>query len=383
MPTKFVFTLLSLALVLPMGVNATSLPQKNAQKEYLGQQLFFDTALSKNRTQSCASCHEPGQAFIDTRGKGVAAAVSLGDDGHSLGDRNAPTASYAASIPAFHLKSNGIYAGGLFLDGRAATLADQAEGPPLNPIEMGMESEAAVVKRLQENPVYVESLQQLYGKEIFTDAKQAYKAMADAIAAFEKTALFNPYDSKYDRELRGEYTFTNQEELGRTLFFSQQFTNCNQCHQLETTPNRAGEVFTNFEYHNIGVPENKALRAMNGVKVLDEGLFQHPDVNDPAQRGKFRTSTLRNVAVTGPYMHNGVFEDLRTVVLFYNKFNSKAARRQINPETGETWGDPEIAENISMDLLTFGPALDDRRVDALVAFMKTLTDARYEYLLEE
>ena len=377
MLSRHTLVLLGLALALPATANTLA-----TQKEHLGQQLFFDVALSKNFTQSCATCHQVGQAFIDKRGKGVAAAVSLGDDGHSLGDRNAPTVTYAATIPPFHLKANGIYAGGLFLDGRAATLAEQAEGPPLNPIEMGMTSAAEVVTRLKLNPNYVKAFKQLYGEQVFADSDLTYKAMADAIAAFERTALFNPYDSKYDREQRGEYTFTDEEELGRTLFFSQQFTNCNQCYQLETTPNRAGEVFTNFEYHNIGVPENKALRAMNGVKVLDEGLFQHPDVNDPAQRGKFRTPTLRNVAVTGPYMHNGVFEDLRTVVLFYNKFNSKAAKRQINPETGEPWGDPEIAENISMDLLTVGPALDDQRIDALVAFMKTLTDQRYEHLLK-
>lgn len=375
--SRHTLVLLGLAFALPATANTLA-----TQKEHLGQQLFFDTALSKNFTQSCASCHQVGQAFVDKRGQGVAAAVSLGDDGHSLGDRNAPTVTYAAAIPPFHLKANGIYAGGLFLDGRAATLAEQAEGPPLNPIEMGMTSAAEVVARLKLNSNYVAAFKQLYGEQVFADSGTAYKAMADAIAAFERTALFNPYDSKYDREQRGEYTFTDEEELGRTLFFSQQFTNCNQCHQLETTPNRSGEVFTNFEYHNIGVPENKALRAMNGVKVLDEGLFQHPDVNDPAQRGKFRTPTLRNVAVTGPYMHNGVFEDLRTVVLFYNKFNSKAAKRQINPETGKQWGDPEIAENISMDLLTMGPALDDRRIDALVAFMKTLTDQRYEHLLK-
>lgn len=381
MAQKFIFTLLGLVFILPSTVQAADVSTKSTQKEYLGQQLFFDTALSKNRTQSCATCHEPGQAFIDGRGKGAAAAVSLGDDGHSLGDRNAPTATYAAAIPPFHLKTNGIYAGGLFLDGRAATLADQAEGPPLNPIEMGMTSAAQVVARLKLNPNYVTAFKQLYGEQVFADSDTAYKAMADAIAAFEKTALFNPYDSKYDKELRGEYTFTDEEELGRTLFFSQQFTNCNQCHQLETLPNRSGEVFTNFEYHNIGVPENTALQAIKGVKVLDEGLFQHPDVNDPAQRGKFRTPTLRNVAVTAPYMHNGVFKDLRTVMLFYNKYNSRAASRQINPETGNTWGTPEIVDNISMDLLTFGPALDDRRIDALVAFMKTLTDQRYEYLL--
>jgi cytochrome c peroxidase len=81
-------------------------------------------------------------------------------------------------------------------------------------------------------------------------------------------------------------------------------------------------------------------------------------------------------------MHNGVFADLRTVVLFYNKYNSKSAKRQINPETGQTWAAPEVAETLSMDILTDGPALENERIDALVAFMKTLTDQRYEHLLE-
>ena len=93
--------------------------------------------------------------------------------------------------------------------------------------------------------------------------------------------------------------------------------------------------------------------------------------------------TLRNVAVTGPYMHNGVFKDLRTVVLFYNKYNTRSPKRQINPETGQQWQPPEVAENLSLKELETGPALDNRRIDALVAFMKMLTDQRYEHLLEE
>jgi cytochrome c peroxidase len=106
-------------------------------------------------------------------------------------------------------------------------------------------------------------------------------------------------------------------------------------------------------------------------------------VRDPKQAGKFKTPTLRNVAVTGPYMHNGVFEDLRTVVLFYNRYNTVAQARQINPETGKPWRDPEVPVNLSVTELTHGPALDDKRIDALVAFLETLTDARYEPLLAE
>ncbi len=115
---------------------------------------------------------------------------------------------------------------------------------------------------------------------------------------------------------------------------------------------------------------------------MDAGLAGNPAVaGDPAQRGKFRTPTLRNVAVTGPYMHNGVFADLRTVILFYNSYNTRNEARKINPETGLPFGPPPVPETVNLDLLTAAPALDDKRIDALVAFLKTLTDARYEPLL--
>jgi cytochrome c peroxidase len=145
-----------------------------------------------------------------------------------------------------------------------------------------------------------------------------------------------------------------------------------------------GETFSNYEFHNIGVPVNEALRRANGAEAgrVDPGLAANPAVaGDPAQRGKFKTPTLRNVAVTGPYMHNGVFAELRTVILFYNKYNSKSVKRQINPETGAPWSAPEVEGNLSRDELEFGPALKDRDIDALVAFLRTLTDRRYEQLV--
>ena len=178
---------------------------------------------------------------------------------------------------------------------------------------------------------------------------------------------------------------TDAQELGRLLFFSEQFTNCNLCHQLHTSPIAEGETFSDYKYYNIGVPTNIAGRTHNGVPVemVDHGLMGNRAVGDTAQDGKFRTPTLRNIAVTGPYMHNGVFTDLRTVILFYNKYNSKAAARQINPETNELWADPEVAETLATKELTHGPALEDQRINALVAFLETLTDERYEDLLEE
>ncbi|MCP4597167.1 cytochrome c peroxidase [Neptuniibacter sp.] len=354
-------------------------------KEQLGQQLYFDTNLSMNRTQSCATCHSPTHGFVDPRDNGVAGAFSLGDDDKSLGDRNAPTAAYAMFSPEFHLNKKGQYVGGQFHDGRESNLAGQAGGPPTNPIEMGLPSKTFTVERLQENPAYISSFQRVYGDDIFTDIEKAYAAMADSIASFERTELFAPFDSKYDRYLRGEYKLTKQEDLGRTLFFSQQFTNCNICHQLNKSQRHPQETFTNYEYHNIGVPTNITGRFKNGVAVdtKDLGLLNNPQVDDPKQAGKFKVPTLRNVAVTGPYMHNGVFQELRTVVLFYDKYNSRSAKRQINPETGNPWGQPEVAENISLKELETGPALKEKRIDALVAFMKTLTDQRYEHLLDK
>lgn len=351
--------------------------------EALGEALFFDVNLSKNRTQSCATCHDPEVGFVDPRETEAGRSVSLGDDGESLGDRIAPTAAYAMFTPSFEQLDKTAWRGGMFWDGRAAGLAGQAGGPPLNPIEMGMPDKASVVARLAENDTYVASFKTLFGDAIWDDDTAAYDAMTQAIAAFETTPFFAPFDSKYDRFLRGEVELSPQEELGRVLFTSEQFTNCNLCHQLRMSPIAQDEPFTNYEYHNIGTPVNKAVRAANGVQGPDLGLLANPHVDTASAGGRFKVPTLRNVAVTGPYMHNGVFEDLRTVVLFYNKYNTLDKARQINPETGKPWAMPEIPQNLAVDELTHGPALDDKRVDALVAFMKTLTDQRYEHLLEE
>lgn len=350
------------------------------EKISLGKVLFSDVNLSKNRTQACATCHNPDFAFVDNRDNGVKKQASLGDDGHSLGDREAPSAAYAMFSPKFHYdEKKKKYIGGQFWDGREATLAGQAGGPPLNPIEMGLPSKEFAVKRLKENVYYVEMFKKIYGNDIFKDSNKAFKSMADAIASFEKTKEFAPFDSKYDRFLKGEYELTPLEDLGRSLFFSNNNNSCANCHVFKGE-DKKGETFTNYEYHNIGTPINKALRAKNGVKTIDKGLLNNPAVSDEKELGKYKVPTLRNVAVTGPYMHNGVFEDLETVVLFYDKYNNK--KTAINPETNKKWQDPEVKETISLEELK-AKALTQRKVDALVAFMKTLTDKRYEHLLEK
>jgi len=351
--------------------------------EDLGEALFFDVNLSLNRTQSCATCHDPDFAFVDPRETELGRMVSLGDDGVSLGDRNAPTAAYAMFTPRFQKLDPGVYMGGMFLDGREPDLAGQAGGPPLNPLEMAMPDKASVVDRLRENDAYVEAFEALFGAEIWEDAGAAYRAMTEAIAAFEMTEVFAPFDSKYDRYLRGEVALTEEEDLGRQLFFSEEFTNCSLCHQLRPSPIAADETFSNYEYHNIGVPVNETVRSVTGFNDIDRGLWSHPAVEEPETLGQFKVPTLRNVAVTGPYMHNGVFDDLRTVVLFYNIYNTRDPQWLINPETGAPFRPPEVPATLSVEELTHGPALDDRRIDALVAFMETLTDARYEHLLDD
>ena len=221
-----------------------------------------------------------------------------------------------------------------------------------------------------------------FGPDLFTDPVRALVAIGECISAFEQTATFAPFDSKYDRYLRGEYKLTALEELGRSLFFSD-LTNCSSCHLLNISSLKEGETFTNYRYHNIGIPTNLDLRNKNGRQVehRDHGLLEHPEVDDPVQAGKFKVPSLRNVAVTSPYMHNGTFRELQTAILFYNKYTVSSRQSQTNPETGLEWGKAEVPNTIDLDLLNQGQPIDDGRVRALIAFLNTLTDARYEHLL--
>lgn len=396
------------------GTDAVSIDEITA-KALLGKKLFHDNELSKDRTQSCATCHDPAKGFIDGRINkasinGVASAGSLGDNMTSIGDRNAPSAAYAAFSPHFKCgtrsraasqKTSGItdyegFLGGQFWDGREANLKGQAGGPPTNPGEMNMPSKAAVVERLKANDEYVTAFEKLYSASIFDDADTAYAAMAESIAAFEtsdKTEFF-PFDSKYDRSLLTSieqdyfaYDITSLAAKGKTRFFSSDLT-CAACHQLREIGNK-GEIFSTFEYHNIGVPANTKLRSHNGAKALDEGLLNNTLVKAATEKGKFKVPTLRNIAVTAPYMHNGVFNELETVIKFYQHAKLRAKKQdgnsgdEINPETNLAWEAPEIGDNVADDLLGGNDIdLDAKEIEAMVCFLMSLTDKRYEPLLD-
>lgn len=349
--------------------------------EQLGADLFRDVDLSRNRKQSCATCHNPDFAFSDPRISKAGRAVSTGDDGLSLGDRNTPTLMYAHLTPPLTTRSDGTPRGGLFWDGRASTLEEQAKGPLLNPVEMGMPNAAAVAERIAEKEDYAARFTALFGPDVLLDPERTLDGIAKALAAYQRTSEFSPFDSKYDRWLRGEAKLTQQEEFGRIIFVT---WNCALCH----TPMRMGdprtELFTSFEYHNIGLPKNTRVRAMNGKgeAYVDVGLRDGVKTSDEAQAGKFKVATLRNIAVTAPYMHNGVFDNLKTAIQFYNKYTSRRPDLQRNPETGGAWGAPEIENNMSHVQLRTGLSLDDKRIAALEAFLRTLTDQRYEHLLD-
>jgi cytochrome c peroxidase len=285
--------------------------------------------------------------------------------------------------PQFRITADGSYEGGLFLDGRATGLADQVKEPLLNPAEMALPV-AALPDRLAENTAYVDTFRALLGPSSMDSPERTLQSVATAIAAYESTAEFASFDSKYDRFLRGEAELTRDEEIGRTLFFSE-LINCNRCHLIDRREYRPNEVFTNYRYHNIGIPANQQLRQQNGrgENHVDAGLAHNHLVNDTAQAGRFRVPSLRNVAVTGPYMHNGVFRKLETAILFYNRFLLGNDGRLVNPETGRPWDPPEVPVTIDAELLRGGQPLTEERVRHLVAFLETLTDARYEHLLKE
>lgn len=411
MKSKLKHVILSASLAMTVSSSLSTVSAATAEfptLSSLGEHLFTDNNLSLSRTQSCATCHNPREGFIDTRNNGIDGAVSIGHDGFSLGNRNAPTISYAAFTPNFTGTNANNARGGQFWDGRSSDLVAQAGEPQLNPIEMGMLSKADVVSRLQENNAYVEAFQSYFGENVFDDTELAYTAMSESLAAFEQSDAVSPFDSKFDRHLTGDYTLTNAEQRGMNLYFSNQ-TSCTRCHST-TMNNRNGqgggrgnnrnnpainpatlagsELFTNFRYFNNGTPSNTDLNNLLAsvgahsefLNTGDLGLFDNPQLrqNDNS-RGRFRVSTLRNIAVTAPYMHNGVFQNLRTVLAFYDHQGGNP-QRSINPETGAAWDTPETPETVDNQRLRMRN-LSNNQIDDLECFLRTLTDQHFEATL--
>lgn len=380
--TAVTFCVLASVLFGSMLMLSSADARSLTNKERLGQFLFLDKTLSDPDGMSCGSCHDPAAGFADPD---KSLPVSNGVIPDRVGNRNAPTNAYQAGAPSLATDPIlGGFIGGEFRDGRAIDLVEQAKGPFLNPLEMNNPNKSYVTRDVQKAP-YVGLFLQVYGCDIFRNVDKAYNAIADAIAAFEKSPVLNRFDSKFDRFQAGKVSLTAQELRGLKLFSDFDFAagkpgraNCNTCHSMFAEPGFTAPPFTDRKYFNVGVPKNpnnpfyflpKDLNPL-GRTFIDEGLggflksIGQPESVYSFQMGATHVPTLRNVARSGPYMHNGVFTQLATVVHFYNTRDKQ----------GEGWGPPEVGQNVFGFGLIGNQGLSDDEEDDIVAFLKTLTD---------
>lgn len=261
----------------PLGLVPIIWPKDNPyspEKAELGYLLYFDKRLSADGTISCASCHDPNKAFTDQR------ATSAGIRGQ-LGGRSAPTVINRA----FSLAQ--------FWDGRAESLEEQAKGPIANPIEMGHTHELCE-KCVGAIPGYRERFKKVFGSD-----KVTIDHIAKAIATFERLVLSG--NSAYDKFKAGDQNaLTQGQKRGMTIFFSNE-ARCDSCHE--------GVNFTNGMYANIGIGMDRPMPDLGRYNVTKR----------EEDKGAFKTPTLREVANTGPYMHDGSLKTLEEVVEHYNK----------------------------------------------------------------
>jgi cytochrome c peroxidase len=348
----------------PLGLPPVPIPEDNPQtqeKIELGETLFLDDRFSSTGDVSCATCHAPEKAFTDSP-----LAVSEGIE-KLTGTRNAPTVV------------NSVYFRTQFWDGRSPSLEDQALHPFINPVEMGLEDHQPILDIVRSDPDYVEAFERVFGK---TGDEITMTEVTQAIAAFERTQVAG--DSPFDRwYFGGEETALNAaQRRGFEIFINE--GRCVSCHVIEQTQ----ALFTDNRFHNIGVGINAiqeevpelagefleadATLSEVDVKVLTDartselGRFAVARTFDGL--GAFKTPTLRNVAVTAPYMHDGSVKTLRDAVVHYNN----------GGVTNE--GDP-VNDFLSSGIRPLG--LTDEQIDDLVAFMEALTSPQFADLAEE
>jgi cytochrome c peroxidase len=286
---------------------------KKYTKEKLGALLFEEKILSKDSTVSCSSCHKPAYAFADT------SAFSVGIGG-KLTSRNTPS--------VLNMKNRPYY----FLDGRSASLTSQSLMPIQNANEMNL-SITEAVERLNASDFYAH-----YFKKVFNRPVDSI-SLALAFEAYELT--LETTDSKFDDWSYNKAKLSDSEERGRQIFLSEK-SRCFDCHFRED--------FTNDDFKNIGL--------FNGLNLNDSGRFTI--TKNPEDLGKFKTPGLRNIALTAPYMHNGMFKTLEEVVDYYN-----------NPSA-------VVPNRINIDSSLMKPLnLSTLEKTDLIAFLKTLTDKKY------
>lgn len=300
-------------LVLVTGCGSAEQVRVAESKEILGQKLFDDPRLSEPAGQACSDCHVATTAFADPEDERTSAGVIR----DRFGIRNTPSAMYLKFVPALH-EQQGRMVGGLFWDGRASTFTEQAGVPLLNPLEMNNPDKATVVAKVKAH--YARDFKHHYGATVFDDTDTAFAAIGDAIGAFERTDVFSPFSSRYDRFLRGAATLTEAEQRGLSIFEDPARGNCARCHPSRPGADGAPPLFTNFAYADLKIPAYRdnpfyvLPKTLNpqGDAYVDRGLFDA--TKNPAHTGMFRVPSLRNVARTTPYGHNGYFRRLDEMI---------------------------------------------------------------------
>jgi cytochrome c peroxidase len=349
----------------------------------LGEQLFRDEALSVSGRLSCQTCHQPEFAHAaptsDLVSKG-------GPDMDVPGIRNSPSIRYASFTPPFGYDGEGTAFGGFFRDGRVQTLAEQAMQPFLDAREMANATPADVIARLARSP-NAARFREVFGTQALDDPDAAYARLAAAIAQYEvENPDFHRFDSKFDAYLAGKAALSPAEERGLALFEDPEKGNCAACHPSRPGADGSPPLFTDFTYDNVGLPRNAHIPANADSAFLDLGLCG-PERKDLAARrdlcGAFKVPTLRNVARTAPYFHNGAFDTLREAVDFY-------ARRDTDPGLWYPKAAPgvhkfddlpaELAGSVNTSEVPYDrtaggtPALTPAEIDDVVAFLATLDD---------
>jgi cytochrome c peroxidase len=348
----------------PLGLPPVPIPEDNPQtpeKIALGEKLYMETRFSTTGEVGCFTCHDPEKAFTDSPLKTSEGINKL------TGTRNSPTVI------------NSAYMTTQFWDGRSPDLEDQALHPFINPVEHGLENHDPILKIVRKDPEYKKAFKEVFGKE---GKEITMREVTLAIAAFERTVISG--NSPFDRYYYGgeEDAMTEQQKRGLDIFLNE--GRCVSCHVIEQTQ----AIFTDNRFHNIGVGINNIqdevpelagnfLEADMTLSEVDVEVLTDPRTSELGRfaishgfddLGAFKTPTLRNVAVTAPYMHDGSVETLEDVMVHY-----------MNGGVTEA-GDP-VNDFLSGGIRPLN--IEIEQIEDLVAFMEALTSPEFEPAAEE
>jgi cytochrome c peroxidase len=385
----------------------------------LGREIFFDASLSSSGKMSCASCHSPDHAYGPPNDGPV---MLGGPDLKHPGMRAVPSLTYLDRQPDFSIgpekedeneninlaqqaeagktavraektatgtaqSANIVPQGGLFWDGRADTLQDQANGPMLDPREMDGGSIEIIAEKLRNAP-YAKKFVALFGERVLKNTNLLFAEATFAVGRYQiEEPSFHPYTSKYDYWLEGKARLSESEMRGLRLFNDPQKANCAGCHTSKPSRDSYPPLFTDFQYEALGEPRNLALADTKDPNFFDLGVCGPIRKNLAEQTqfcGMFKTPTLRNTAIRRAFFHNGVFRTLQEVMDFYNF-------RDTNPEkiypravdgTVRKYDDIPVRYHANVDVsdppfnrhLGDVPAMTAQDEADIIEFLKTLND---------